>query len=471
MKAGTPTLPAGDTTDVWNPDPDRLGAFKRVGRIIGTPDNVTLPVMARYTSDLSRLLRIVKNGCDHDLQVHIGTCQDPRDFNRGWDKVLVIEAARADGWSTDNDLGALGPDERVTVNEQTTFSGIDMYEIGKQSFTELAGAQITTEVVDIVVCDRVSCGSCGIVSNGCDKVFAVQVAGSGSPAGGVELAFSQDGGGTWDRTDVTTLGTTDDPTAMACIGSNLVIVSNDSESLHVAPIADILAGTETWTEVDEGAAGGLNDLVAMGPSNVWVVGDGGYVYYTANVEDGLTPLTEGTVTAQDLLAIDAYDVNNLVAVGASNAVLNSRDGGTTWSLVVGPATGIAINAVAMKSADEWLVGLANGAMYATRDGGANWTVRVLPGNVTSVNKIVFPTPTVGYAGVSTGATKGQVLKTINGGRTWYVGPEGSATMPGNDRINSVAICEDPNIFFAGGLGDNATDGFIVKGAGTYGKVG
>ena len=52
------------------------------------------------------------------------------------------------------------------------------------------------------------------------------------------------------------------------------------------------------------------------------------------------------------------------------------------------------------------------------------------------------------------------------GSPWYVMPEeGGGTLADNDRINAIAACgENVNIMYAGGLGANATDGFLVKAA-------
>ncbi len=62
---------------------------------------------------------------------------------------------------------------------------------------------------------------------------------------------------------------------------------------------------------------------------------------------------------------------------------------------------------------------------------------------------------------------GRILRTIDGGNSWYVVPEGNTGFPANDRLNMLAPCiNDPNIVYGGGLGDNATDGILIKGANT-----
>lgn len=465
-KAGTPTFNFGDVTTIRIPNPDRYGGFIRAGKIIGSPGDPELPITARYTKAVSDLLRIGRNGCDNDVQVHIGECQDPRDFNRGWDKVLILEAGRINQWTTDNDLGALGPDERNLLNEQVTFVGTDIFEVVKLSFAEIAATTITQEVIDIVVCDRVNCGSCGIPSDGCDKVFALTVATGGSIGSGALVAFSADGGSSWRTRDIQTLSVSQEPNRIACIGSNIVVISSDSDTLHYAPTVDLLASVEVWTQVSTGfvATHGPRAISSIGPSFVWMAGELGYIYFSSDITDQVVVQSNGSATAQDLNDIHMFDTMNGVAVGASNAILNTRDG-HTWALVLGPAPGIVLNAVFMLSADIWFVGTQGGRLFYTENSGATWVEKGFPSSGTGVVKdIKFVSRSVGYMSHTTAALRGRILRTISGGNSWYVLPETTGSVPDNKRINSIATCENANIVFAGGLHTNSLDGIIVLGS-------
>ena len=465
-KAGAISWAQGDVTPIRIPSSDEYGAFLTAGKIPGEKGNPELPITSRYTTDLSTLLRLARNGCDHDLQVHMGRCKNPQDFNGGWEKILILEGARLTNYGT-GDLGALGPDERAIINEEVPFVGDDLYEVKPLTFAKVAESEVVQEVVSIVICDAVSCGLCGLPSDGCQIVFALTKTAGGSPGLPAEIIFTDDGGKTWDDTLIDTLGVAEEGFALACVGTYLVVTGLTSCSIHYAPIADILAGTETWIEVTSGfvASKCPQGIYSVGPSLTWIVGEDGYIYFTSDPTSGVEVQDAGVATIETLSSIHGIDSLNLVAVGANNAVVFTRNGGQTWESITGPDVGILLNTVWMKSEDEWWIGTSGGKLWYTRDAGVTWTQKRFSGdNAGQVNRVIFVTPSVGYVAHRTATPVGRILRTIDGGYSWYILPEGSASMPVIDYLNDIAVCGDPNIVFAGGLADNAIDGIILKGA-------
>jgi hypothetical protein len=122
------------------------------------------------------------------------------------------------------------------------------------------------------------------------------------------------------------------------------VVSSDSESIHVADKDDILDASETWQEVTSGfvAGKGPTAIVSVSPRDTFIVGKGGYVYFSANILDGVTVQDAGVATVQDLNDVDAINARYAVAVGAANAVIFTQNGGDTWASVTGPAVGVAL---------------------------------------------------------------------------------------------------------------------------------
>lgn len=459
------TWPQGAVTPIRIPDPAQYGRYISIDKIKAPQDLPTISIEAHMVRELSDLLALVRKGCDLDIQLHAGLCEDPRDFNAGWEKIYVLEGASPTSYDT-GELGNLDGTEAI-VNQTVPLTGLDWYEIKRIVGGELASAEVVQEVVGIVICDSRQCGECGIPSNGCEKYFAVTKNTGGSPGLGAQVLFSADGGATWDSTVITTLGATNDPSGIACVGANLVVISNEDTSLHYAPLADILNGIESWTKVTTGfvAAKGPNSIFSLGSVFNWIVGDGGYIYFGDDLASQVAVQSSGGASVQNLSAIHGSDELNLVAVGASNTVLFTEDGGAVWSAVTGPTPGVALNTVFVKSQNVWLVGTAGGELWYTRDSGANWTKKAFPGSGTGqVRDIKFATPTVGYMAHSTTAPAGRILRSVDGGFSWYIAPEQAGlSIPANDYIKSLAACsEDVNLILGAGLADNAADGIIVK---------
>lgn len=450
-KVGTPRLTRGTGTPVTNQSADILGEFDIIDETPPARTLPTLPLTSRFHYERSKFLRMYEVGCYADVQAHVGTCQDPKDFNGGWDKIVGMERAKATDYSTSGDLGALNESDRAFIDEVLTLTGLRYYEINKINLAELATATITTEVMDLVIADRVQCsGLCGTASDGCQKLFAIQTDGT--------LAWSDDGGATWNTS--ATGATT--PIAIVASGQNLIVVSKADLGIWIANINDIIEGTEVWAEVNTGfvATKGPNRGVSIGASLNWFVGDGGYIYFAEDPASEVTVLDAGNATVQNLLSIAAYDDMHLVAVGAGNVVLYTANGGETWSLVVGPSVGQSLLSVAMKSESEWIVSDDIGGLFATRNNGRTWKTIAKPAGI--VNDIKFSSNMVGWA-AQTNAGAGRVLRTVDGGRSWYVAPEGPGAVPTNQELNRIAVCKNVDHAYFAGLGA-LTDGIIVEAA-------
>jgi len=401
------------------------------------------------------------------LQVHFGKCLDPRDFNGGWEKVLVLEGARISDYGTD-ELGALEPSQRSAPGESTTFIGTDAYELKRLALSTRGDALVNHEILDVWFCDTKQCGECGTPSDGCQVIIGI-TAYTGSSAGlTAEIVYSQDGGKTWSSLNLG-LGATESPSAGDCVGSQVVVVcGGDTCGYKVCDIVDLLAGVPEWDTITDGiiATKCPNAIFSLGPSLNWFAAEDGYIYFSSDLSGGVSIQESGSLTTQDLTAIHGIDLNNIITVGESNTVLLTRNGGTTWTAITGPAAGVALNTCWMKSADEWWIGTAGGKLYYTLDGGTSWTEKTFTGSGSgSVNDIAFVTSSVGYMIHNTGSA-GRLFRTIDGGYSWYVLPEGTGSIPSNYQLNSIALCDDPNIVYAGGLETNSGDydGILIVGA-------
>lgn len=469
-KAGGLTWDQGDVTTVRVPSDSQYDAFNVVGKIIGEPGNPQVDITARYPLDArSLLLRLARRGCDNDLQIHIGNCQNPQDFNGGWTKIIAIEAARPTSYSTD-DLGALGADERALVNETTPMTGEDMYEIVRMSLGRQADVQFTREALDVTIADGISCGLCGLPSDGTNKVFALENFAAGSPGANAQVVATQDGGRTWVESTVSSLGAAQTANRLAAVGQYIVVVSDASDSLHYALITDVLRGAGSWTQVTTGftATKGPRDLFSRSASLTWFVGEGGFIYFTTDPTSSVTAQESGSLTVQNLNSIHGFDDLNLVTVGDGNIVLYTTNGGSTWLAAPGggPAFGVNLNTVFMRTATEWWVGTAGGRLFYTRNSGLTWTEKAFPGSGAGVVRdIQFSSRQVGYLSHDGATGGGRILRSISGGNSWYVMPEGTGTVPPNVRINQLAVTDDDvNVVYGAGLAIGSADGILLKGS-------
>jgi len=465
MKAGGVSKSWGDLTSIECPSEIQYDSYVEVDTIKGAEERATMDLMGRYLADVaSELLRIGNLGCGVDAQVHFGKCTDPTDFNT-FTKAVVMEGAYISDWSTD-DLGAMESGERNPVTETGSISSKDVYEILQLAFTQAAASIVTNEVVDVVICDQVACGECDEDSSGCQHIYAVTKQAGGSPGTPPDIVFTVDGSN-WYADDIDSLGAAEDPSAVACVGDYVVVVSNDSGSAHYALKSEVddVDYDETWTEIATGFVGAPNDCHrAVGGRFLYVVGDSGYIYRTDDITGGVTVLDAGVATTQNLNRVYALSDEFVVAVGNNDTVVYTEDG-VSWGTVTGPLAGATLSAVLVQSETVWFVGSTAGNLYYTVDKAANWTAKGFPGSgAGSVYDVVSANMSVLYLAHATTAPAGRILRSYDGGYSWNILPEGTGTITANDRINRLAACiYDENFVVGVGLADDGADGVIVVG--------
>ena len=472
MMAGGVSQEFGDVENIECPSPDRHGDYEVVGQIQSEAGRATLTLTGRYPlTTISDLLRLAKRRCPVEVVIVSGACTDPSDFD-SFDKAKHLSGAFITSHSTE-DEGSLTSGDESVVNESADISAEEQYEVMPLAFTRSTQSAIAAQMVDVTICDAPACGKCGNESSGCLKIYAVTRARTTAPA---DLVYSLDGGRTWHSSSITTLGNTEDPTAVACVGGYVVVSSSASNSLHyVRQEALDGSGGETWTEVTTGfvAAHGPLAMASTG-RYLFIAGAGGYVYGTEDVTAGVEVLNAagavdpdtGNPITDNLYAIDAVSRYLAVAVGASGAIMATYDG-ETWTGLSRPIASD-LNALEMTSERVWLVGTASGRLYYTTNGGDSWAESAFPGSgAGAVHAVKFVNEAVGYLAHATAAPRGRILRTHNGGNTWYLLPEsGHGSMPAADRFEALAACPyDPNLVVGVGLADNGTDGILVVGRG------
>lgn len=469
MKLNDPSWNLGSVTAIRKPDPNNFNRFVEAGKVRGAADRVSTGVMGRYPEQQSELLRLARLRCRIDVQSHIGACRrgaNPQDYLAGWSKILIFRDAEINTYSQSG-AGAISDDENNPYDETGEISAREMYEIIPMSFGQQASVLSSRQLKTIDICDQADCGDCGEASDGCKRVFVTMIGAGATPGTKPSVLYTSDGGAIWAALNIDTMFSNEIPSDAECIGIYYVVLSRDTNSVHYAIAGNILKGTATFTEVITGfqVAGSPTAMWAVDPRHIWIVGNGGYIYFSSNILTGVSIQDQGVATTRNLLDVHALNTENIVAVGELNAVVYSNNGGATWLSVTGPAVGINLTSIWMLKNDMWLVGTQDGRLFATRDSGQTWLQIGLPTGIVRIDDIKFVDDTVGYIAART-ATIGILLRTTDGGRDWYMLPESGLQLPDADFFNQIATCKEVhNTVFAAGLAGNATNGIIIKGAG------
>ena len=464
----------GDITDIECPDPNRPGAYVKIGEIQAGDERATMTLEGRMAIDArSRLLQLAQRKCPLDVQLHFGDCEDLSDWNN-YKKILFLEDARLSSFDTE-DLGSLQSADTTPINESVELSATRIYDIIRQVFSQEGEDIVTLNVLDVVFCDEPSCGDCADDSAGCEKIYAITVKASGSPGTPPSILWSLDGGLIWDADDIVPLTDANDPDAIACVSGYLVVISNAANYFYYTLQTNYGLGAfgVAWlTSPIAGATGGFNalgaphDIVSVG-TKAWVVGNNGYVYVMRDPASGVTVQDAGEATTAHLVKVDALNENRAVAVGDNATVIFTTDG-ETWEMTQNNPVGPDVNlvSVVMKSNSVWFVGDNAGFLWFTTDSGISWSLKAFAGDgAGQVSDITFATDSIGYF-IHDNGDNGLIFATFNGGYDWVQLPLGAGVLPDTVGLAAIAACKhEPELVIAVGEGEALlTDGIIIRGS-------
>ena len=462
--ATDPSQKFGDAKKISAPDPNNFNRDIQVGTIPGSTDRATLSIGIRTTAQKSILIGWKNKRCRVDIFAVSGKCGNPQDFTEGGEKWVYFPDGQISGHGYEG-FGAYGLDDNKETNETVDMTSEEYYEFLYLSQEQVGSTVTSRRVYTVDVYIGNDCEDC---PEPCDRVLCSMAGASATPGTQPLLLYSSDGGLTWSTQTITTLFSTEEIKDGITSGDDIVYISNTSNSIHYTEIELVYDGTNTWKEVTSGfvANKGPNAIWKIDNRHVWIVGNGGYIYFCQNHHTGVTVSDAGIATIQNLTDVHGYDTKNILAVGGNNAVVVTKDGGETWQFVVGPAGGVLLGCCWMWSADVWFVGegaAGAGKLWLTVNRGKSWTEVTLPGSYVQIDKIGFISEAEGYMSARD-AGKSYILKTITAGNQWVVLPEGKRATPiANTYLDDIDTCSKyANTAFAAGLASNGTSGIIVK---------
>lgn len=458
----------GSTNPIFEPSKSQYSSFDQTGEYRDEEERATTSMVGRYTlKNKSRLFELASRKCDHDIQLHMGSCSAPGVFNE-FEKALILEGVTIDTYNTE-DLGALEPGEQNKVDETGEVSAKKVYEFVPVKYAARSPSGVTNEILAAARCDDPSCGSCSSFSDGCQKILSVTKAAGGSPSTPADIIFTLDGGLNHYIHDIDTLDVSSDPSGVACVaGYAVVIAAVAGDEMHIVDTDDLNSTDDpVWTQVLTGyVAGGEPQAIDSVGNVAYIVGNGGYVYKLTDPPSGVSVIDAGVATIAVLLYVSMVSDEFAVAVGNDGAVITIDNDlvGTAPSSPVGIGTDL--NAVLAMTEEEWFVGASDGTFYYTLNAGQTWTQITLPGTAPSaITDIVMSSDSILWVS-ATVSGKGQIFNSIDRGKSWTLTPRSASNaMPANDRINALVACPfDVDFIYGVGLADDATDGFIVVGS-------
>jgi len=412
---------SGGIDPIWAPDAANAKQYKPIGRKISPPDlpSATFAFFEKHGS----LPRQFYKQCPFSAYEVTGVCQDLSDLYNGvTDYMLIYSMAEV----MDKNLGdrvSLDSDEAIVDELSTTLS--DIYPVGALGFGYNALTQIDREVVDLVYGNKSICGDCGIENDGSDWVYSVTRSSGGSPGLPAEIIYTTDGGASWGQATITGIGATEDPIALELVGNKLVMLSGTAGGATLggyywAEIDPDTGVPGAWTKVTSGfvATKVPRDIYVLSPREVFICGDGGYIYKSTEITSGVTVINAGAATTNNLARIDGVE-EVIISVGASGTIVRSTNRGATFGTTSTNPTVSGLTALEVFDARYFWVGSGNGYMWYTLNGGKTWTNKVFSGEGTGqVFDIMFATEEVGYMLNANATPTANLFITLDGGRNW-----------------------------------------------------
>lgn len=457
-----PSQAIGDEKRITAPDPSNFERDIQVGTVRGAEERATLGIGIRSTAQASTILGWKNKRCRVDLFALSGRCGNPQDFSEGGEKWVYFPDGRPSNHGYEN-FSSYGLDENNPTNEKLDMSSQEYYEFLYMRQEQVGQAHTTRRTYTVDVYRGNDCEDC---PDPCDRVL-VSMAGVGAtPGTKPSILYTGDGGMTWSAQDITTFFSNETIADGHVIGDDIVYISPESNSIHWTDIEALYLGTNTWSEVTSGfVAGKLPRAIDSSDArHTWIVGDGGYVYFAKNHKAGVVVQDAGVATTQHLQAVNALDNNHVLAVGNSNAVIYTKNGGVSWASVIGPSVGVQLAACWMWDENTWFVGEGvggTGKLWLTTNSGVSWSQVGIPAYA-RIYKIKFVSEAEGYLLAASGS-QGYVLRTITAGNEWVVLPQGKSGTPvGNSYLTDVDVCSRyENTAFAVGLAGSGA-GIILK---------
>ncbi|MBU1671960.1 MAG: hypothetical protein KKF41_14085 [Actinobacteria bacterium] len=185
-------------------------------------------------------------------------------------------------------------------------------------------------------------------------------------------------------------------------------------TVPLLPQAAVAADLQGWVQQVSGVTENLVDVQALDADTAWAVGWSDTILKTTNGGADWNPQVSGT-TSKDLQDISAVNGNTAWAVGHGGTIIVTVNGGTTWTppLTAPPiATTNLAGVHAFSALSVWAVG-GSGTVIRTNNGGLTWDDQATP-----TTRDLFAISAADTLNAWAVGNEGALIHTTNGGATW-----------------------------------------------------
>lgn len=458
--------PTGDVARTYCPDPKGRGKWIVATRTQGAAGEGTFDITFPMGKTADWLEILARRACRIPIYVNSSECGE-RNVFEDYDRGMVAQNALITN-KTRTGIATRGGDGGAPTESTRTFSF--SFEKAEDYFTLVstrwAHAAVTI-LTDITIAGRDRClGACGSPQEPCDILYCVDT--SGVAAASI-IYESLDGGETWAATGAAPFAVAETIKCIVAYPINkttmrILVARGTTDAGAAAEVAYSDNGGDAWTLVNMPGANAefINGLFAWSQEAIWActdtgAGAAGNVY--KSVDGGLT-WTLSLSAATDALNEVTFVSDKLgLALGDTNEIQWTRDGGDHWTVITGPAGQAAVNCLcgAVLDAYRWFVGYSDGEVWYTQDGGTTWVQRVLPlptgaTAIAAVNDMqaldeyclwVAIQATVG------GNAYAALERSINGGYSWKSWLAPAQCVAGG--MTAVSACSYNQAFGVGGV--------------------
>lgn len=367
--------------------------------------------------------------CPVDIYILAGTdCDALGDYQQGYAQgyvrvlsqcVLTDNVAYGDGL----DFSA---DAEVEDKAAITIKGV-MYDHGQKYASSLAtasAADLATNLTTAVTYGNSQlCANCGLPNDGTALKYWALNSTTASPGAKPTVIYSVRGG-TPVSQSVSSAAISEDIVDLEVIGPYLVALTrtgggSSTGALHYA-IIGASGAPGTWTKVTTGFVGGKQptNILTLSPTEIYISADGGYIYKSTDITQGVTVNNAGGATTNNLTRING-NRTLMVAVGAAGTIIVSYDGGNHWAAVAAtpPAGSPTWQSVEVSGKGFFVGSLTTGQFWYTPDG-TNWYQTPLDTTGT-ISDIYFVNANEGYFLFNPAIGNGRIYNTFTGGRSWW----------------------------------------------------